>query len=112
MRQDVEWRARGGRDLVDDRSGVGGPTDRLRAEERDVDRAKPARGVGVAEERGGQFTAGRAPEVAALDDRRTEPEEDRFVEERPEPMTGDDRDDEVDRGRAEVDRGPDDGAGR
>ena len=91
--------------------GIGRAPDRLGAEEGHVGRAEPSRRLGVANERSRSARRGRlATEVAALRDGRAEPEEDRFVDERLQPMTGDDGDEQMDRVRAEIDRGADDGA--
>jgi hypothetical protein len=60
---------------------VGRTPDRLSAEERDVGGPETSRRVGIADERRRQLAACGAPEKATLDDRGTEPEEDRLVDE-------------------------------
>ena len=71
-------------------------------------RPEPACRIGVADEGRGQLAASRTTQVAALGDGRTEPEEDRFVDERLESMAGDDGDQQVDRVGAQIDRRTDD----
>ena len=108
MRHDVERRAGRGDRFLDDGRGIGRAPDRLGAEERHVGRAEPSRRIRIADEGRGQLTAGCSTEVAALRDSRAEPEEDRFVDERLEPMTVDDGDEQMDRVGAEIDRRADD----
>ena len=108
VRQDVERRSGRQPDLVHDRGGIGGPPDRLRAEERDVAGTQAASRLGIAAEGRGELGARGAPEEPALDDRRAEPEEDGFVDQRLESMARDRRDEEMDRIGTEVDRRPDD----
>jgi hypothetical protein len=93
---------------MDDRGGVGGPPDRLRAQERDVAGTEAASRIRVAGQCVGELSTGRAAEKAALDDSRSEPEEDRFIDQRLDPMARNRGDEEVDRIRPEIDRRADD----
>ena len=60
--------------------------------------------VGVPDQGGDRARRGSRTEIPALGDGRAQAEEDRFVDERLEPVAGDDGDEQVDRVRAEIDR--------
>ena len=111
--QDMQRDIRRAHDVVHDRGAIGGPTDRLGAEQGHVHRALASgrlRRSGQA--RSAAARAGLTTEVAAPRcDRRAESEEDRLIVERAKPMAGDKRDEQVDRVRAKIDRGADDSRG-
>jgi hypothetical protein len=71
-------------------------------------RSQPTCRVGIADQGRGQFTTCCATEIAAIGNGRAEAEEDRFIDERLEPMSADDGDEQVDRIRTEIDRRTDD----
>ena len=80
--QDVQRRAGGAAASWTTRGGVGRAPDRLGPEERDAGRAEARGRVRVAGEGGRQLAAAGAAEEAAVDDRRAEPEEDQFIDQR------------------------------
>ena len=112
VRQDVQRRAGCGDDLLDDGGGIGRPADRFGAEEGDVGRAEAARPCPRSGRGWRSARRGRATQEAALGDGRAEPEEDRLVDQRLEPMAGHDGGHEMDRVGPDVDRRADDRAGR
>lgn len=101
---------RGQAHFLDRRRAITRPAHRLGPDEGDRPGAQPARRFGVADKGRHELAALRRPERAGRIDPITETQEDRLVDERLDPPAADDRDQQVDRVRANVDRGDDLGA--
>lgn len=88
---------------MNDPSCVGGTADGLGAEEGDVGRPESARRIGVTDKGRDQLPARGSTKEPSVGDRRSEPQEDRFVDQRLEAVPGHDGDQQVDRVGAEID---------